>query len=1099
MTAAEQQNKPFRYYAFISYRHADNKVSGRQWATWLHQSIENYEIPKDLVGTQNDRGETIPEKIFPIFRDEEELPIDANLDNAIQRALDNSYLLIVLCSPGARASKYVAEEIDYFKQHRNRHNVLAAIIDGEPNVSCDENKQESGFSIKDECFPKPLQYEYDQEGHRTQIRSEPLAADFRINIEGKSRQAWTSSQALKDDLQQEGKLSTEQIKTLVTKYNQQQRLMLLKIIAGILGIPLGKLTKRDQEYQLQQERQKAKRLRQWLSGVAALCLLSVLLGIFSWIQRNEAVEMRNASLQNQGNYLMAEADKRVGTGENTLALLLGLNALPGKYGGERPDPTDLAPLYRAIVSAVQPELIFPHEHAVDHAYIVDDNTKLITADRDGIIRTWSIESGELLHSEDQYKPVMDIVFSPDKSLYAVTTYGHYVEVLYTSSGQSKRSIKVHRSDYAIVDSVAFSEDGRFLYIGWSRLGTGYVSVWDIEAGKAIKEVEFDDSIKSLKIASDFKSLLISFYNDSFRQLALPDLVLKNQVKISESDSYYSSMVNNGENIVLFSYYSAFNLYSSADGENVFSDGTRSFSGESRYHDIKVTPDFSKALVNYGSNVASVWNIASGEKLHQLKHDGEITHASLSEDGRFALTSSSDKTVKVWDLQTGEVIQNVQHNDEATQATFSASGDAFATVSKDNNVAVWQLNIGDSKQLAFEEDISQMTTDGTGRYLLSVLPHSVVISDLQGVLVEKQLPFDAEVRKAGFCSDNGEFFVHLENYSSKIFQITQASSNIETALSATHITSGTPYYTTDCYTYIVRDSSETIGLYDGNASTPQTKLNHDYRITDFEIANGGKNLVSVDVDWESRIVTEESVTNINSQITVWDLITGQPIQRFPVQDSWETDVSSAHLSGDNVILTQFVGSHIKHQGEVEVYSAKTGDFRFNLIKKRYLSLNRIKSIAVSPTEDTLVTATRFLDSGNNKGETIFWSLKTGEELFSLDTKAQMDKLQFSPDGNILITQSYKTIELWWVPTRQQLQTINTEGEFTSFFVTPDNTKLLVLESGKVNVISMIPVGQLAEAAADALPKNKTCLSEEERKQFFLLGLTEEQRKVRGCHY
>jgi hypothetical protein len=81
------------YWCFISYRHADNKEPGRQWATWLHQAIETYEVPQDLVGTVNDRGDTIPERIFPVFRDEEELPVDADLASPIYRALEASKFL----------------------------------------------------------------------------------------------------------------------------------------------------------------------------------------------------------------------------------------------------------------------------------------------------------------------------------------------------------------------------------------------------------------------------------------------------------------------------------------------------------------------------------------------------------------------------------------------------------------------------------------------------------------------------------------------------------------------------------------------------------------------------------------------------------------------------------------------------------------------------------------------------------------------------------------------------------------------------------------------------------------------------------------------
>src|SRR5277367_6495459 len=83
------------YWCFISYRHADNKEYGRQWATWLHQSIESYEVPEDLVGTVNERGDKIPKRIFPVFRDEEELAADADLSSRIYRALDASKYLVV--------------------------------------------------------------------------------------------------------------------------------------------------------------------------------------------------------------------------------------------------------------------------------------------------------------------------------------------------------------------------------------------------------------------------------------------------------------------------------------------------------------------------------------------------------------------------------------------------------------------------------------------------------------------------------------------------------------------------------------------------------------------------------------------------------------------------------------------------------------------------------------------------------------------------------------------------------------------------------------------------------------------------------------------
>jgi hypothetical protein len=75
------------YWCFISYRHADNREQDRSWASWLHREIERYEVPAEMVGQPNSRGDLIPERIYPIFRDEESLPADSDLAHSIVLAL----------------------------------------------------------------------------------------------------------------------------------------------------------------------------------------------------------------------------------------------------------------------------------------------------------------------------------------------------------------------------------------------------------------------------------------------------------------------------------------------------------------------------------------------------------------------------------------------------------------------------------------------------------------------------------------------------------------------------------------------------------------------------------------------------------------------------------------------------------------------------------------------------------------------------------------------------------------------------------------------------------------------------------------------------
>lgn len=54
-----------RYGAFVSYRHTD---PDRQWAKWLHSTLETFRVPRQLVLVGTSR------RIGRVFRDEEERP-----------------------------------------------------------------------------------------------------------------------------------------------------------------------------------------------------------------------------------------------------------------------------------------------------------------------------------------------------------------------------------------------------------------------------------------------------------------------------------------------------------------------------------------------------------------------------------------------------------------------------------------------------------------------------------------------------------------------------------------------------------------------------------------------------------------------------------------------------------------------------------------------------------------------------------------------------------------------------------------------------------------------------------------------------------------
>lgn len=286
-----------RYAAFLSYRHADNREEGRRWAEWLHQALETYEVPRDLAGKPNLRGVPVPGSLYPVFRDEEELPADADLSLNIRRALENSDLLIVLCSPRACQSRFVAEEIRYFKELGKSDRILALMIDGEPNVD-DPAKAAQGLAPEMECFPEPLRFGVRTAGGDDPAasrsidwtqRTEPIAADVRP--QNRPGQGYTSAAAYRTALEKAHAHSAPEMRRLEKAFAAQLELARLKLVAGALGVPLGQLRERDAAYRAK----KFRRLAAVLGSLALAALLAA--GVAVW-QRGRAVEAQ-ATAENQ--------------------------------------------------------------------------------------------------------------------------------------------------------------------------------------------------------------------------------------------------------------------------------------------------------------------------------------------------------------------------------------------------------------------------------------------------------------------------------------------------------------------------------------------------------------------------------------------------------------------------------------------------------------------------------------------------------------------------------------------------------------------------------------------------------------------------------
>ena len=129
----------YKYYAFISYNHRDEK-----WAKRVQRSLHDFRLPtvaRKVVGQDI--------RIDPVFRYKTNLA-PGPLRKLIGQELERSKYLLVICSPNSaqpneRGEHWVNDEVRRFMEMGRTDRIIPVIVGGAPNSSG-----------ADECFPPAI-------------------------------------------------------------------------------------------------------------------------------------------------------------------------------------------------------------------------------------------------------------------------------------------------------------------------------------------------------------------------------------------------------------------------------------------------------------------------------------------------------------------------------------------------------------------------------------------------------------------------------------------------------------------------------------------------------------------------------------------------------------------------------------------------------------------------------------------------------------------------------------------------------------------------------------------------------------------------------
>ncbi|MFA6962858.1 MAG: TIR domain-containing protein [Opitutaceae bacterium] len=418
----------FKYWAFISYSHAD-----RKWGDWLFRALEGYHVPRRIVGRASRDG-AIPRRLFPIFRDRDELPTSADLGNNIAESLAQSRYLVVICSPRSAASHWVNEEVKRFKALGRESRLLCLLVDGEPNATDKPGREH------EECFPEAVRFRVGPD--LSLLRSEPvepIAADVRREGDGPEKAK-------------------------------------VKLIAGLLGVNFDELWQRE------------KRRRVWRrtrSALLGMMIAALAFGAWQWSRHvrieRDIEEGRQCFLRGEPDRALIWLSAAYSQGDvRDPALLfllhqarLGLpSTTPDRHTGRvfraafSPDGQRLvtasddhqAKLWETATGKLLATL--PHPACVNSAVFSPDGDTILTGGNDGRVRLWATPPGGPVH---QITPPLELdgqvfpaVFNQQGTLIAAASQKGVARVWDASTHAVLGTFEEHLDS---INSLEFSRDG----------------------------------------------------------------------------------------------------------------------------------------------------------------------------------------------------------------------------------------------------------------------------------------------------------------------------------------------------------------------------------------------------------------------------------------------------------------------------------------------------------------------------------------------------------------------------------------------------------------------------------------------------------------
>ena len=667
-----------QFDAFVSYSRGDGVFAEK-----LVEALENFTPPPDL---------SIPQRPLKIFRDVSDLTGNEYF-SAIESELRSSRKLILLCSPLARQSSFVDDEIRRFIQAQGAQNIIPVIVNGLPNNEA-TGEQSALMAFPQalcDALPLPLAVPYREWNPASDAIDagsfKPAWYTLLADLYGVSRaeiEARDSARRARDRATWSRQLATNSNRA--QDIDPELAVLLaanaVKITADADGAVIA-----EAEEALYRAVENFQRRRTFplmvLQGHedavwdvqynAAGTVLVTASEDCSWRLWDAATGRQLASVSGTPKHGPVKAAKFSPDGQCLITAHLDGRA---KFWTSN-----------AVRS------IYLDAHCWDVAYRPDGRA-VATASIDGVVKVWDLGTGNTLHSFILPGPAVTVAFSPDGGRLAAGGRFGIAKVWDLVSSQPELNLQGHTE---VVHAITFSPDGKQAATA-SEDGTW--RLWELESGQQLAKV---DALGSQSARPGEKSLAAVAFDPAGKHLATAcrDKTATVWDARSRRDLFTLAGHSGGvwgvafhpqkDRIATASYDRTVRIWDASQHQELL---IRLSGQEDEITALAFEPN-SQTLYSGGhGGTVFRWDLAKGEPVHSFQtNQGTVSTIACHPRESIFATADGNGTVSLWNLN-GTPVRTLSAHDKSTMSvTFSPDGELLLSAALDGKAKLWEWRTG----------------------------------------------------------------------------------------------------------------------------------------------------------------------------------------------------------------------------------------------------------------------------------------------------------------------------------------------------------------------------------------------------------------------